>query len=113
MRILATLIALACAAVPAALSAADQDDHSRREQVREKLLAKYDTNHDGKLDASERAAMKADLAKRREERQERLKKNHPELFAKIDTNGDGKLEPDEIRAWRAQHHHHDGDKRGL
>jgi hypothetical protein len=104
------ILALACV-LPAASWAADQggDAKCHRGEFREKLLAKYDTNHDGKLDDGERAAAKADIAKHREERQERLKQNHPELFAKIDTNGDGKLEREEIKAFREAHrgeHHH-------
>jgi hypothetical protein len=40
-------------------------------------LAKYDTNHDGKLDDAEKAAMKADKAKHKAEREAKEKAEHP------------------------------------
>ena len=52
------------------------------------ILAKYDTNGDGKLDDNERAVMKADFQAKRAAR-------HAEMLAKYDTNKDGKLEPAE------------------
>ncbi|HEY1558564.1 MAG TPA: hypothetical protein VGF94_27260 [Kofleriaceae bacterium] len=56
--------------------------------MKAKLLQKYDANGDGKLDAQERAQMRADFkAKRTERKAERL--------AKYDANKDGKLEPSE------------------
>jgi hypothetical protein len=36
---------------------------AKEHQVSKKMLEKYDTNHDGKLDATEKAAMEADMAK--------------------------------------------------
>ena len=54
-------------------------------------LAKFDTNHDGKLDEGERAAMRAELSTR-------LKAKHPEMFAKIDTDHDGVLSKEEMHA---------------
>lgn len=61
---------------------------------RQKLLEKFDTNHDGKLDETERAAAKAFLKQKREAL-------HEKLLAKFDTNHDGKLEPDELAAAKA------------
>jgi Ca2+-binding EF-hand superfamily protein len=54
------------------------------------VLAKYDTNHDGKLSDAEKAAMKADLEAKRKE-----------LIAKYDTNGDGVLDEKERAAMKA------------
>lgn len=94
----------------ALMAASDGDgarDH-RKGEMREKLLEKFDTNHDGKLDDGERKAMREAIAAR-------LKEKHPELFAKIDTNHDGKLERSELKAFREErrehhehHEHHDG-----
>lgn len=57
-------------------------------EARGKLLEKYDTNKDGQLDASEKAAMKADFQAKRAERK-------AEMLAKFDTNKDGKLDAQE------------------
>ena len=76
----------------------------------EKLLAKFDANHDGTLDESERATARAALAAR-------LKEKHPELLAKIDTNNDGLISQEEMKAGRellkaahAEHKKHKQDK---
>ncbi|HUJ57648.1 MAG TPA: EF-hand domain-containing protein [Kofleriaceae bacterium] len=55
------------------------------------ILQKYDTNGDGKLDAQERAAMRADFKAKREARKAKI-------LEKYDTNHDGKLEPSERKA---------------
>ncbi|HEY1817049.1 MAG TPA: EF-hand domain-containing protein [Kofleriaceae bacterium] len=60
---------------------------------RARMLAKYDTNNDGKLEPNERAAMRADMKAKREAR-------HDKMLAKWDANGDGKLEPNERAAMR-------------
>jgi hypothetical protein len=106
------ILALACVLPAASWAADDHDGKCRHGEFREKILAKFDTNHDGKLDDGERAAAKAAIQQHREERQELLKKNHPELFAKIDSNGDGKLERDEVKAFREAHGkgRHHGEK---
>ncbi len=93
-----------------------------------RLLERFDTDKDGKLDEGERAAAKAAVAEHREEHQdkllarfdadkdgkldegeraaakaaveERLKTNHPELFAKIDANHDGTIDKGERKAAR-------------
>ncbi len=62
------------------------DTAARKAKIREHVLRKYDVNGDGKLDATERAAMQRDRA-------ERLKQ--------YDTNGDGKLDPMERAKMRA------------
>lgn len=57
------------------------------------MLAKYDTNRDGKLDANERAAMKEAKA--------------IERFEKMDTNKDGQVSLDEFKAFaKSKHGHH-------
>ena len=56
-------------------------------QFREKLLEKFDTNHDGKLDDTEKAAMKEALKAK--------------ILAKFDTNHDGKLDDTEKAAMKA------------
>src|SRR5262249_45233065 len=60
------------------------------------MLAKYDTNKNGKIDPEEREAIKADRQARR-----------AELLKKYDTDGDGTLSPAEREAMRkdlrAQH----------
>jgi EF hand len=58
------------------------------------ILAKFDTNHDGKLDDNEKAAMREAFKEKRQERR-------AELVARFDTNKDGKLEPEERQAMRA------------
>jgi hypothetical protein len=57
------------------------------------LLQKYDLNGDGKLDAAEKAAMKADFQAKRAAKK-------AEMLAKYDTNKDGKLEPAERQVMR-------------
>ena len=61
----------------------------RGEGFRKKLLEKFDTNHDGKLDETEKAAAKA-----------AMQAHHQKMLEKFDTNKDGKLEPDERKAAR-------------
>jgi len=60
---------------------------------RTEILQKYDANKDGKLDASEKAAMKADFQAKREQRK-------AEMLAKFDTNKDGKLDATEKAAMK-------------
>ncbi len=80
---------------------AQAQHQAKRSEMKAKMLAKYDINHDGKLDQAERAAMKNERAE--------------EAFKKADTNGDGKLSIEEFKALR-QHqgrhggfrHHHKG-----
>lgn len=56
------------------------------------MLDKYDTNHDGKLDASERAAMRDDKLTAR--------------FQKLDANHDGVVTLDEFKANAKLGHRH-------
>ena len=73
-------------------------------ELKAKLLEKFDANHDGKLDESERAAAKAAM----KEHHEKLK---AKLLEKFDANHDGKLDESERAAAKAamkKHHeeHH-------
>ncbi len=72
------------AGIAAANGAFAGDGGNRKAEI----LAKYDTNGDGKLDDSERAAMKADFQAKRAARK-------AEMLAKYDLNKDGKLEKNE------------------
>ena len=67
--LLSSVIALACAFVAPAIGAPDTTPAApatapaKEHKISKKDLEKYDTNKDGKLDAAELAAMKADKAK--------------------------------------------------
>jgi EF hand len=60
-------------------------------EVPPSVLARFDKNKDGKLDAAERAKWEAENARRREKDAARK----AELLARFDTNKDGKLDADE------------------
>lgn len=65
----------------------------RNEQARAALLEKFDTNKDGKLDETERAAA-------REATRENRGKLREQALAKFDKDGDGKLNDEEKAAAR-------------
>ena len=75
---------------------------AKREQRKIEMLEKYDTNHDGKLDAAERKVMLDDRAAAE--------------FKKMDTNGDGIVTLDELKAFKekqaAERHARRGEHRG-
>lgn len=80
------------AAAPAATAKAA---HPKRDE----LLQRFDANHDGKLDDTEKAAAKAAMQKNRG-------KGRDELLKRFDANGDGKLDETEKAAakkWREEH----------
>jgi hypothetical protein len=60
-------------------------------EVPPSVLARFDKNKDGKLDATERAKWEAENARRREKDAARK----AEMLARFDTNKDGKLDADE------------------
>lgn len=60
---------------------------AKADGVRPKTLAKYDTNHNGKLDVDEYAAVRTEFAK-----------SPKGELAKLDTNHDGTLSDDELAA---------------
>jgi len=81
MKKLTLLVTALALFAPAALFAAKADG------PKAKILAKYDTNKNGKLDPEEFEAVRKDFAA-----------NPKGDLAKLDTNKDGKLSDDEIAA---------------
>jgi hypothetical protein len=78
---------------------------AKRGEMKAKMLAKYDTNKDGKLDDGEKKVMRDEKT--------------AERFKKLDTDGNGSLSLDEFRSGQARmfkHHgrrgHAQGRKRG-
>lgn len=94
MRLLATLLALTALGLATTPLQAGDEAAGKHPHLTE-LKAKYDTNHDGKLDETERAALRADVAAR-------IKSSHPQLFATIDKDGNGTLSDSEFKAAREQ-----------
>lgn len=116
MRLIPTLFTslLVCAGMSVSAFAGDPTSEKavaggKHGKHHEKMLAKFDANHDGKLDDSERATARAALAAR-------LKEKHPELLAKIDTNHDDVISQEEMKAGRellkAAHAEHHQKKQG-
>ena len=81
MKKLPLFLAAFALVAPAAIFAAKADD------PKAKLAAKYDLNHNGKLDPDEIAAIQKDFAA-----------NPKGDLARFDTNHDGKLDDTEIAA---------------
>jgi hypothetical protein len=85
-----------------AAPAAPGEDHP----FRQRLLERFDTNHDGQLDATERAAARAEWQMHRagEKMRARFEARRKEVLARFDRNGDGHLdeiERQELRqAWQ-------------
>lgn len=74
--------------------ASAQEGGAKEKKPSKETLAKYDANHDGTLDESEKAAAKAGaVAKAKETREANL--------AKYDANKDGKLDETEKAARKA------------
>ena len=90
MKASSIFIATLLVSSPLTLMAASKGRSSGPPPLPPELLAKYDTNGDGKLDATERAAMQADMEAQRKA-----------LIAKYDTNGDGVLDATERAAMEA------------
>lgn len=92
---LATLAALGATAWAGDAPESDRKHHG---EMKAKVLEKFDANHDGKLDETERAAAKAAMQEHRGEHQGKLK---AKALAKFDANHDGKLDETERAAAKA------------
>src|SRR5215470_9925335 len=92
-KVLAMVLGLSLTGL-VALAADDEkkpDGTKRPERpVNPRILQEYDKNHDGKLDDSEKEAMRKDQEAKRKE-----------FIAKYDKNGDGKLDESEMVVARA------------
>jgi Ca2+-binding EF-hand superfamily protein len=112
-----TLLGGSLAYADSGAQAADPGCADKRGGRHEKMLERFDTNHDGKLDDTERAAMKAAFGEKREERIARYDTNHDgvldateraamkkdfvgKMFARLDTNGDGVISLAEAQCTR-------------
>jgi len=93
MRASSLSIALVLSAFIAAPITAGDDVAKAKRSHREELLQRFDADGNGKLDAKERAAMRA--AKWAD-----LKLSNPKQFALIDTNTDGAVSDVEAKTWK-------------
>jgi hypothetical protein len=95
---LAATAALALGAIGVAGAQGRDDVHgdfaAKRAEMKQKMLEKFDTNRDGKLDDGERIVMRDTMA--------------VERFQKLDTDGNGSLSLQEFKAARAFGKHHRG-----
>lgn len=83
-----------CALTAVCLLTVAQAEDKPEKKIPPGLLKKYDANQDGTLDATEKAAMEADIAKKKAaEMSKRLEK--------FDANKDGKLDESELAAEKA------------
>ena len=90
-----SLIGGVAAAQTAGGSDAKPDFKAKHAEMRQKILERFDTNRDGKLDESERKIM--------------LDVKASELFKKLDTDGNGQLSLAEFKQGGARfmkHHRH-------
>jgi len=76
-------------------SAPPASESERRAKAREKILAKFDANGDGKLDDAEKAALRQAFEGKAGTLGARRK-----LLEKFDTNGDGRIDDTERAAAR-------------
>jgi hypothetical protein len=72
-------------------------------ELRAKVMEKFDANHDGKLDESERAAAKEAMKEHRGE-------HRGTLFDRLDANHDGSISREEFMAAKREHEGHKGGK---
>jgi len=92
------------ASAAAALLAENEKSHKVR-QYEAELLAKYDLNHDGTLDAKEKAAMERDPAYQdaaQSRNAEQLGDQIAEIMKRYDRNGDALLDRSELEILRTQ-----------
>jgi hypothetical protein len=92
------VLVVATAAAGISIARADQGDegmgghrHGRRGPNQAQMLEKYDANHNGVLDADEKAAAKADWQANRAEREKKM-------LERFDANHNGVLDPEEKEA---------------
>ena len=101
-----TLLLAATILAPLALQAQDSKEDKAPKRERKgppaEVIAKFDTDGDGKLDETERkAAMEA--------RKAEMKAHHEEMLAKYDTDKDGKLSKEERKVAMIAQFDADGD----
>jgi Ca2+-binding EF-hand superfamily protein len=89
----AVLVTLVTGGVLGVASADNGGASADRDARKAEILQRFDTNHDGVLDAGEKQAMHAAMKAKREEKKQ-------ELLAKYDTNKDGTLDEQERQAMR-------------
>ena len=104
-RLFTVVIALAMAAIVTQRAAADVKvgDRPNRGDQKKKILEKFDTDGDGKLNEEERAKAKAAIAKHRAVGVVKAKPrpNREAIVKKFDKDGDGKLNAEEGAAAKA------------
>jgi Ca2+-binding EF-hand superfamily protein len=112
LRSCSVALSLAIAAVSAVSQtalAAPGEGAGNRDQVRQKVLQKFDKNSNGQLDPDEREEAKAAVQKRRQQgggtglgkggaKQGQDSERRQRLLEKFDTDGDGKLSETERAA---------------
>lgn len=115
----ATLFAapvFAQADAPAASATPAPAAEARSRPNREKILQRFDINHDGQLDKSERQAARAEWQKHhhRHGKHSARAKLHQKLLKRFDTDHDGKLSKEEraeARKVAKQHRQHSRERR--
>lgn len=74
----------------------------KKEELRGRLLERFDANKDGKLDETERAAAREAMAARREAGGEKQSRGRGEVMKQFDTDNDGRLSESERAAMQAK-----------
>lgn len=96
MKRIVVVLAVALVGALASTAAADQGPHGQRAhrgQMRQRLLEKFDHNHDGRLTGREKRAAKRFVMRKRFERRMMA-------LQRFDADQDGWLSPEEQRAAR-------------
>ena len=86
-------------AAPAAPAPAAPD---AEHPFRQRILERFDANHDGRLDDTERAAARAEwqMHKEGEKMRAQFQKMRKEVLARFDHDGDGQLDENERKEFR-------------
>ena len=101
MKFVASLIIGISFMLTASSFAEDGDKgKGKKGDMRKKIMEKFDTNKDGKLDETEKAALKKAMEERRANGEGKGKKGdkRKKIMEKFDTNKDGKLDEAEKAA---------------